>query len=405
MKKDIILVVSILLFLGQSNLFAEEFSWKDFVEGNCELRETTADTSDVVIICVEHSDTIDMYKYTTYPLYGDMIVKEEDKKDIYKYYGGYDKEGKAEEKPNSTLSELRKLQTAVMLDSGRLRIRNPEGLNFTVVKWPVAYYKDEKDGYCKSDKMFTLALIDKAYISKEFNDIAGSRENLDISEEPKLNVWLILFVVVCLLLVALTIYIFRLRKIVSNQEKLLSDKEETAEELKRDCKDRMMLYESVIQKIICEIRECITETMSKQFENIEGRLIEMSKGVEQSEQDLKQAIMGLRDVTPTEQKDTEFRTRDVSYSSKKFVLDENPQFGFFEIYSIKGEYYYTLPEERETRRSFIMYMTAYDSCVEADCTTQNPTIAVPIRDGHLFRTGDSFEVDKNCLLRVELREG
>lgn len=416
MKKYIILVVSILLFLGQSSLFAEEFRWKDFVEGKRVLLKTT-DSSDFVIICVEHSDTIDMATYSTYPLYGDKITKIIDKKrdgNNYSYYGGRLNEGTKDEALNPTLSGLLKSEH-VMLDSSRLRVLNPEGSY--VIKWPVAYYKDNEDGYCKSDKMFTLALIDKAYISKVFNDIAGSRKNttphnedLDISEEPKLNVWLILFGVVCLLLVALTMYIFRLRKIVSNQEIRLSSVEEedacAPEELKRDCKDKIALDESEFLKIISTvIPTCIEESLSAQFGKIEECLNKMSEGVKLSEQALMQEIKCLRDVTPMEQKDSDFKTRDISYRSNKFVLDEDAQFSFFEIYSTDGKYYYTLPEDRETRRSFLLYMTAYASCVEADCTTPNPTIAVPVRDGHLFRIGDSFEVDKNCLLRVELREG
>lgn len=419
MKKYIILVVSILLFLGQSSLFAEEFSWKDFVDGKCELRLINYDGSDFVMLCVSKEDTICLSDYSATLLYGDRITKEEDKKResrSYCFYGGH----KDEKKPTEPFKQLLKLycveESNSVEESVGLRCFLPEGMKVNVVNWPEAYYKDEQNGYCKSDKMFTLALIDKAYISKVFNDIAGSRnnpappaENLEITEKPKLNVWLILFGVVCLMLVALTMYISRLRKIVSNQEKRLLVKEGNAcapEELERDCKDKIVLDESAFREIISrEISACINKSLPAQFEKIGESLNEMSEGVKQSNQDLMQAIKGLRDVTPTEQKDTEFRTRNVSYISKKFVLDENPQFAFFEIYSIKGEYYYTLPEERETRSSFIMYMAAYDSCVEADCTTQNPTIAVPVRDGHLFRTGDSFEVDKNCLLRVELREG
>lgn len=418
MKKYIILVVSILLFLGQSSLFAEEFRWKDFVEGKRVLLKTT-DSSDFVIICVEHSDTIDMATYSTSPLYGDKITEVKDQNrdnQHYSYYGGRINEGTKDEKLNNLLSGL--LESGhVMLDSSRLRILNPEGSYITVVNWPVADYEDPTHGYCKSGKMFTLVLIDKAYISEVFNDIAGSRqnpthyiENVDISEGPKLNMWLILFGVVCLLLVALTMYIFRLRKIVSNQEIRLSSVEDedacAPEELKRDCKDKIALDESeFLKKISAVIPTCIEESLSAQFGKIEECLNKMSEGVKLSEQALMQEIKCLRDVTPMEQKDSDFKTRDISYRSNKFVLDEDAQFSFFEIYSTDGKYYYTLPEDRETRRSFLLYMTAYASCVEADCTTPNPTIAVPVRDGHLFRIGDSFEVDKNCLLRVELREG
>lgn len=101
---------------------------------------------------------------------------------------------------------------------------------------------------------------------------------------------------------------------------------------------------------------------------------------------------------------SELRTTKVEYRADNncFVVSENSQNKIFEIYSINGEYYYTIVNDSSIRKEMLGFITAFSGYVETRQTSPIPSIVEVIRDGRLIKNGDMYIVDTNCILQVSL---
>lgn len=100
----------------------------------------------------------------------------------------------------------------------------------------------------------------------------------------------------------------------------------------------------------------------------------------------------------------ELRTTKVEYRADNncFVVSENSQNKIFEIYSINGEYYYTIVNDSSIRKEMLGFITAFSGYVETRQSSPIPSTVEVIRDGRLIKNGDMYIVDTNCILQVSL---
>lgn len=100
----------------------------------------------------------------------------------------------------------------------------------------------------------------------------------------------------------------------------------------------------------------------------------------------------------------ELRTTKIEYRADNncFVISENSQNKIFEIYSINGEYYYTIVNDSSIRKEMLGFITAFSGCVETRQASPIPSTVEVIRDGRLIKNGDMYIVDTNCILQVSL---
>ena len=100
----------------------------------------------------------------------------------------------------------------------------------------------------------------------------------------------------------------------------------------------------------------------------------------------------------------ELRTTKVEYRADNncFVISENSQNKIFEIYSINGEYYYTIVNDSSIRKEMLGFITAFSGYVETRQASPIPSTVEVIRDGRLIKNGDMYIVDTNCILQVSL---
>lgn len=101
---------------------------------------------------------------------------------------------------------------------------------------------------------------------------------------------------------------------------------------------------------------------------------------------------------------SELRTTKVEYRADNncFVVSEKSQNKIFEIYSINGEYYYTIVNDSSIRKEMLGFITAFSGYVETRQTSPIPSTVEVIRDGRLIKNGDMYIVDTNCILQVSL---
>ena len=101
---------------------------------------------------------------------------------------------------------------------------------------------------------------------------------------------------------------------------------------------------------------------------------------------------------------SELRTTKVEYRADNncFVISENSQNKIFEIYSINGEYYYTIVNDSSIRKEMLGFITAFSGYVETRQTSPIPSTVEVIIDGRLIKNGDMYIVDTNCILQVSL---
>lgn len=101
---------------------------------------------------------------------------------------------------------------------------------------------------------------------------------------------------------------------------------------------------------------------------------------------------------------SELRTTKVEYRADNncFVVSENSQNKIFEIYSINGEYYYTIVNDSSIRKEMLGFITAFSGYVETRQNSPIPSTLEVIRDGRLIKNGDMYIVDTNCILQVSL---
>ena len=101
---------------------------------------------------------------------------------------------------------------------------------------------------------------------------------------------------------------------------------------------------------------------------------------------------------------SELRTTKVEYRADNncFVISENSQNKIFEIYSINGEYYYTIVNDSSIRKEMLGFITAFSGYVETRQASPIPSTVEVIRDGRLIKNGVMFIVDTNCILQVSL---
>ena len=100
----------------------------------------------------------------------------------------------------------------------------------------------------------------------------------------------------------------------------------------------------------------------------------------------------------------EIRTTKIEYRADNncFVISENSQNKIFEIYSINGEYYYTIVNDSSIRKEMLGFITAFSGYVETRQASPIPSTVEVIRDGRLIKNGDMYIIDTNCILQVSL---
>ncbi len=109
--------------------------------------------------------------------------------------------------------------------------------------------------------------------------------------------------------------------------------------------------------------------------------------------------------TPIVQNQPELKTTKIDYQADNncFVLSDNSSNKIFELYSLKGEYYYTIVNDSSIRQEMLGFVTAFTGYVETRQDSPIPSRVEVIRDGHLIKNGDMFIIDRSCLLQVSLR--
>lgn len=107
----------------------------------------------------------------------------------------------------------------------------------------------------------------------------------------------------------------------------------------------------------------------------------------------------------SEIKQPEFRTTKVQYypDSNSFIISENSQNEIFELYSVDGEYYYTIVNDPVLRKEMLGILPSYRQCIEI--RQDSPTISdvEVIRDGRLIKNGDVYNIDPGCVLQLSLK--
>ncbi len=101
----------------------------------------------------------------------------------------------------------------------------------------------------------------------------------------------------------------------------------------------------------------------------------------------------------------ELRTTKVEYRADNncFVISENSPNKIFEIYSINGEYYYTIVNDSSIRKEMLGFITAFSGYVETRQASPIPSTVEVLKDGRLIKNGDMYVIDTNCKLQVSLK--
>ena len=118
-------------------------------------------------------------------------------------------------------------------------------------------------------------------------------------------------------------------------------------------------------------------------------------------------ISSLQDIKNSVQQKVQYelRTDKVEYRADNncFIISEQSQNKIFEIYSVNGEYYYTIVNDPSIRKEMLGFITAFSGCVETIATTSIPSVIEVIRDGHLIKNGEMYFVDTNYMLQVSFK--
>ena len=118
-------------------------------------------------------------------------------------------------------------------------------------------------------------------------------------------------------------------------------------------------------------------------------------------------ISALQDIKNSVQQkvQSELKTDKVEYRADNncFIISEQSQNKIFEIYSVNGEYYYTIVNDPSIRKEMLGFITAFSGCVETIATTSIPSVIEVIRDGHLIKNGEMYFVDTNYMLQVSFK--
>ncbi len=99
------------------------------------------------------------------------------------------------------------------------------------------------------------------------------------------------------------------------------------------------------------------------------------------------------------------RTTKVEYlaDQNSFIISENPTYEIFEIYSVNGEFYYTIIDDSTLRRNLLSVIDAYTKCIEHRLDSLTPATVEVLKDGRLIKNGDMYVIDTNCKLQVSLK--
>lgn len=97
--------------------------------------------------------------------------------------------------------------------------------------------------------------------------------------------------------------------------------------------------------------------------------------------------------------------RDIEYMENQncFVQTDHEN-KIFEIYRRGDNYYYTIVNNPKVRRDMLSMINSF-KCIRVTnyYSAVNPSSMEPVRDGRLIKNGNSFQIDMNRLLEVELR--
>ncbi len=110
-------------------------------------------------------------------------------------------------------------------------------------------------------------------------------------------------------------------------------------------------------------------------------------------------------VQQTQIRQSELRTTKVEYlaDQNSFIISENPTYEIFEIYSVNGEFYYTIIDDSTLRRNLLSVIDAYTKCIEHRLASLTPATVEVLKDGRLIKNGDMYVIDTNCKLQVSLK--
>lgn len=97
--------------------------------------------------------------------------------------------------------------------------------------------------------------------------------------------------------------------------------------------------------------------------------------------------------------------RDIEYmENQNCFVQADHENKIFEIYRRGDNYYYTIVNDPKVRRDMLSMINSF-KCIRVTnyYSAVNPSSMIPVRDGQLIKKGDSFLIDTNRLLEVELQ--
>ncbi len=106
--------------------------------------------------------------------------------------------------------------------------------------------------------------------------------------------------------------------------------------------------------------------------------------------------------TPSSSSSIDMDTDNVIYheDQKCFSVGET-DLKIFRIYSKNGEFYYTIVDNDDTRRTLSATVRSFESCLKLNNSKHNPKGVKPCKDGKLNKYGDKYYIDENNKLELE----
>ncbi len=283
------------------------------------------------------------------------------------------------------------------------------------------WYRDRNNIYCVSiikqekvasesvdvDSEIELSAGDKASevtASDSKTDEDNSEQTNEIQKSIESKLLILILLIICLFIVVF-VRINRLNNLLKNQQQSPYKSEDiNIEQIKKAVISKITADE-LVQRISNEdIYNVINRSDIQQYIQtvIAGKVDEYLRNNKIANPILAGNSSGYNQQSPVVQ--PELRTTKIEYRADNncFVISENSQNKIFEIYSINGEYYYTIVNDSSIRKEMLGFITAFSGYVETRQASPIPSTVEVIRDGRLIKNGDMYIVDTNCILQVSL---
>lgn len=172
--------------------------------------------------------------------------------------------------------------------------------------------------------------------------------------------------------------------------------------VEKSIEDYIQSRRPVSEHLVVEIKDDIlTQVKSEIQEVIAGQI----ENYLQNRQSVSEQPAVEKPSQISEIKQPELRTTKVQYypDSNSFIISENSQNEIFELYSVDGEYYYTIVNDPVLRKEMLGILPSYRQCIEISQDSTTISAVEVIRDGRLIKNGDVYSVDPGCVLQLSLK--